>query len=80
MKVVITGRMLKPRNQVTREFMAMGLIVVENVTPDVNYVVTGDILSSWAPKIQDAKKNGIETIPWYKFIRMLDEKFPEYVL
>ncbi len=82
MIIVLTGRMEATRAVMVRRFLEMGIKVSDNVAKNIDYLVMGEPFFSekCSIKAKEAKNCDVEVVQIDKFMEILDEKFPEYVL
>jgi len=78
MKIVLTGKMKKTREQETAEFTRYGITVQKAVSGKTDFLVTGDA-PGWT-KIAAAKSKGVTVIQEDDFFNMLVEDYPEVLL
>jgi NAD-dependent DNA ligase len=79
MKIVLTGKMSQPRGKMFERFSNYGIIVMAQVSGNVDYLVTGK--RPGRNKILEAKSYAnVVTLTEKEFTDMLIEKYPEYML
>ena len=75
-KIVFTGKMSQPRDEMTEEAEKAGADVVSSISGEVDYLVCGDQIAHNATnaKYKQAIKLGIETLEEDEYRRLLKKK------